>query len=84
MSGPQTSPGKQPPHLVLGIDIGTTTVKVCLVSAHNRQVSSLGHGRPSLSLASELGPLGSEQDVHKICTPSNFACPGCPKSHWSG
>ncbi|XP_054724439.1 sedoheptulokinase-like [Uloborus diversus] len=65
--------------LVLGIDIGTTTVKVCLVSARDRSVLQSASRETKSSMASELGPLGSEQDVQRICTALQFCLSRLPK-----
>ncbi|KAK8764465.1 hypothetical protein V5799_032926 [Amblyomma americanum] len=68
--------------LVLGVDLGTTTVKACLVSegADGRRaaVSSLSR-ETKATLASDLGSLGSEQDAHKICTALQFCLSQLPK-----
>lgn len=66
--------------LVLGIDLGTTTVKACLVSedGDHQAVASLSR-ETKATLASELGSLGSEQDAHKICTALQFCLSQLPK-----
>lgn len=69
-----------PQHLVLGIDIGTTTVKVCLVPAGGgRTVLQSASRETKASMVSDLGPLGSEQDVHKVCTALQFCLSRLPK-----
>ncbi|XP_015913667.1 sedoheptulokinase [Parasteatoda tepidariorum] len=65
-------------NLVLGIDIGTTTIKVCLVSSGG-QVEQSASRETKSSMVSDLGPLGSEQDVHKICTALQFCLSRLPK-----
>ncbi|XP_076332468.1 sedoheptulokinase-like [Tachypleus tridentatus] len=57
---------------VLGVDIGTTTVKVCLLRDDTNAVVETSSRETKATVASELGPLGSEQDVHKICTALQF------------
>lgn len=68
--------------LVLGVDLGTTTVKACLVSegtdGRRAAVSSLSR-ETKATLASDLGSLGSEQDAHKICTALQFCLSQLPK-----
>ncbi|XP_037274959.1 sedoheptulokinase isoform X1 [Rhipicephalus microplus] len=64
--------------LILGVDLGTTTVKACLVSPEGTAVSSLSR-ETKATLASELGSLGSEQDAHKICTALQFCLSQLPK-----
>uniref|UniRef100_A0A224YYS5 Sedoheptulokinase n=1 Tax=Rhipicephalus zambeziensis TaxID=60191 RepID=A0A224YYS5_9ACAR len=64
--------------LVLGVDLGTTTVKACLVSPEGSAVSSLSR-ETKATLASDLGSLGSEQDAHKICTALQFCLSQLPK-----
>lgn len=59
------------PHLVLGVDIGTTTVKACLVDGTRTVLQSASRETKS-SMASELGPAGNEQDVQRICTALQF------------
>lgn len=66
-------------NLVLGIDIGTTTVKVCLVPAGTRTVLQSASRETKASMVSDLGPLGSEQDVHKVCTALQFCVSRLPK-----
>lgn len=64
---------------VLGMDIGTTTVKVAVVDAENRRlVQSLSRETKAFS-PSDLGHLGNEQDPHKICTALQFCVSRLPK-----
>ncbi|KAG8185001.1 hypothetical protein JTE90_017027 [Oedothorax gibbosus] len=65
--------------LVLGIDIGTTTVKACLVAADTKKVVESASRETKASTSSDQGPLGSEQDVHKICTALQFCVSRMPK-----
>lgn len=66
---------------MLGIDIGTTTVKACLVPVGANAAIATQSRETQATLASELGPLGSEQDVHKICTAVQFCLSRLPKEH---
>ncbi|XP_064460232.1 sedoheptulokinase-like [Ornithodoros turicata] len=68
-------------NFVLGIDIGTTNVKACLVPEGGNAASATQSRETQATLASELGPLGSEQDAHKICTAVQFCLSRLPKEH---
>ncbi|XP_042861022.1 sedoheptulokinase-like isoform X1 [Penaeus japonicus] len=51
---------------VLGIDIGTTSVKCCLVDVNSREVISSQKKDTYSDVPSELGTEGSKQDVPRI------------------
>jgi sedoheptulokinase len=51
---------------VLGIDLGTTTVKVAVVSADSCEVLGTWSCETRAAVCSDAGPLASEQDVYKI------------------
>jgi len=51
---------------IMGIDIGTTSVKVCLINAVSRDVSLKNIKDTMASIPSELGSSGDKQDVGKI------------------
>ncbi|GAB6018691.1 hypothetical protein CHUAL_000367 [Chamberlinius hualienensis] len=57
---------------VLGIDIGTTTVKVCLADISTKKPIQTLLRETKSSLTSDQSHLGNEQDVHKICTALQF------------
>ncbi|XP_050028579.2 sedoheptulokinase-like isoform X1 [Dermacentor andersoni] len=65
--------------LVLGVDLGTTTVKACLVSSEGGSAVSSLSRETKATIASDLGSLGSEQDAHKICTALQFCLSQLPK-----
>jgi len=52
--------------LVLGIDLGTTTVKVVIMRASDKVVVGSWSRETDASVASDAGSLASEQDVTKI------------------
>lgn len=52
--------------LVLGIDLGTTTVKVVAMKASDKAVLGSWSQKTDALVASDAGPLASEQDVTKI------------------
>lgn len=52
--------------LVVGIDIGTTTVKVAAMTACDEEVIGSWSCETKALVASDAGPLASEQDVTKI------------------
>jgi len=52
--------------LVVGIDLGTTAVKVVAVRASDKAVVGSWTCETEASVASDAGPLASEQDVAKI------------------
>ncbi|XP_070389506.1 sedoheptulokinase-like isoform X2 [Dermacentor albipictus] len=65
--------------LVLGVDLGTTTVKACLVSSEGGSAVSSLSRETKATIASDLGSLGSEQDAHRICTALQFCLSQLPK-----
>jgi len=52
--------------LILGIDLGTTTVKVVVVRACDEAVVGSWSCKTEASVTSDAGPLASEQDVRNI------------------
>ncbi|CAN7949727.1 unnamed protein product, partial [Ixodes hexagonus] len=64
--------------LVLGIDLGTTTVKACLVTGDRQALVSLSR-QTQATQPSDVGALGSEQAAHKICTAVQFCVSQLPK-----
>jgi len=51
---------------IMGIDVGTTSVKVCLINAATRDVSLKNIKDTMAGIPSELGASGDKQDVAKI------------------
>jgi len=51
---------------IMGIDVGTTSVKVCLINAASRDVSLKNIKDTMANIPSELGISGDKQDVNKI------------------
>lgn len=64
--------------LVLGIDLGTTTVKACLVTGSKEPLVSLAR-QTQATQPSDVGSSGSEQAAHKICTAVQFCVSQLPK-----
>jgi len=61
-----SNPGVKLASYILGIDIGTTSVKVCLVNTTSRDVSLKNVKDTMANIPSELGVSGDKQDVNKI------------------
>ncbi|CAL8110072.1 unnamed protein product [Orchesella dallaii] len=53
---------------ILGIDIGTTSVKVCLVDTATRSIAAIQSKDTQANVPSECGTEGNKQDVPKICS----------------
>jgi len=51
---------------ILGVDIGTTSVKVCLINSVTRDVCLKNIKDTMANIPSELGALGDKQEVSKI------------------
>ncbi|KAK7870736.1 hypothetical protein R5R35_009888 [Gryllus longicercus] len=65
--------------LVLGIDIGTTSIKVCVVDLHSKEVLSKQSKDTQANVPSELGYEGNKQDVPKIISALNSCVSRLPK-----
>lgn len=65
--------------LILGIDIGTTSVKVCLVDPLSKQVISKQTKDTQANVPSDLGSEGNKQDVPKIISAVNICVSRLPK-----
>jgi sedoheptulokinase len=65
--------------LILGIDIGTTSVKVCLVDSQSKQVVSKQSKDTQANVPSDLGSEGNKQDVPKITSAINSCVSRLPK-----
>ena len=63
----------------LGVDLGTTTVKVALVDIRTKNVVQTKSRETHATLMSELGTSGNEQDAGKILTALQFCLSGLPK-----
>lgn len=66
-------------NLILGIDIGTTSVKVCLVDPLSKQVISKQSKDTQANVPSDLGSEGNKQDVPKIISALNSCVSRLPK-----
>lgn len=66
-------------HYILGIDLGTTTVKVALLDSDTGEVIKLLSRPTKATVASEIGVEGREQDPLKILTALQFCVSGLPK-----
>lgn len=60
-------------NLILGIDIGTTSVKVVVIDPENNEIISKQSKDTQANVPSELGREGNKQDVPKIISALN-AC----------
>lgn len=67
--------------LILGIDIGTTSLKVCLVDPLSKQVISKQAKDTQANVPSDLGSEGNKQDVPKIISALNSCVSRLPKDH---
>lgn len=65
--------------LILGIDIGTTSLKVCLVDPLSKQVISKQAKDTQANVPSDLGSEGNKQDVPKIISALNSCVSRLPK-----
>ncbi|XP_031350796.1 sedoheptulokinase-like isoform X2 [Photinus pyralis] len=65
--------------LILGIDLGTTSVKVCVVNVTSREVIAKQSKDTQSHTPSDQGTGGSKQDVHKIIYALNTCVAKLPK-----
>lgn len=65
--------------LVLGLDIGTTSVKVCLVDIKERKVVARQSKDTQASVPSELGCEGNKQNAPKIISAVHICVSRLPK-----
>ncbi|KAF7272156.1 sedoheptulokinase-like isoform X2 [Rhynchophorus ferrugineus] len=64
---------------ILGIDIGTTSVKVCIINTKDHNVEAQ-HGKDTQSnIPSDTGPGGNKQDVSTIISAVNLCVSKLPK-----
>ena len=54
------------PSFVLGIDLGTTSIKVVVVDPNTKNVLAQEIGSTDSDVSSEIGPTGHEQDPRRI------------------
>lgn len=64
---------------VLGIDIGTTSVKVCILSKETKEVVAQHVKDTQSNTPSDTGPGGNKQDVPKIIYALNLCVSKLPK-----
>ena len=64
---------------ILGIDLGTTTVKVALMERTNRTIVKTLSRETKAQIHSDVGSLGNEQDPQKILTALQFSVSALPK-----
>nr|XP_023027508.1 sedoheptulokinase-like [Leptinotarsa decemlineata] len=64
---------------VLGIDIGTTSVKVCIVNTKTSEVAAQHLKDTQSNIPSDTGPGGNKQDVPKIISALNLCVSKLPK-----
>uniref|UniRef100_A0A1B6C603 Carbohydrate kinase FGGY N-terminal domain-containing protein n=1 Tax=Clastoptera arizonana TaxID=38151 RepID=A0A1B6C603_9HEMI len=65
--------------LILGLDIGTTSVKVCLVDKKERKVIARQSKDTQANVPSELGCEGNKQNVPKIMSAVHICVSRLPK-----
>lgn len=63
----------------LGIDIGTTSVKVCIVNTATSEVEAQHVKDTQSNIPSDTGPGGNKQDVPKIISALNLCVSKLPK-----
>lgn len=66
-------------NLILGIDIGTTSVKVCVVNIENHEVIAKHNKDTQSNIPSDQGTDGNKQDVPKIISALNTCVAKLPK-----
>ncbi|XP_072382089.1 sedoheptulokinase-like [Diabrotica undecimpunctata] len=64
---------------ILGIDIGTTSVKVCIVNEDTHDVEVQHVKDTQSNIPSDTGPGGNKQDVSKIVSALNLCVSKLPK-----
>jgi len=64
---------------IMGIDVGTTSVKVCLINSSTRDVSLKNIKDTMAGIPSELGASGDKQDVSKIYSALHSCISKIPK-----
>lgn len=65
--------------LTLGIDIGTTSVKVCVVNAKSHEIVAIHKKDTQANVPSDQGTDGNKQDVPKIVSALNTVVAKFPK-----
>lgn len=65
--------------LVLGMDIGTTSVKVCLYDVDSRELVAKQNKDTAANIPSDLGSEGNKQDVPKIISAIHGCVSRLPK-----
>ncbi|XP_044586577.1 sedoheptulokinase-like isoform X1 [Cotesia glomerata] len=65
--------------LVLGIDLGTTSVKVIILSTETKQIIAKQSKEPQANVPSDLGIEGNKQDVPKILSAVHNCVSRLPK-----
>lgn len=63
----------------LGIDIGTTSVKVCILNNSTKEIAAQHVKDTQSNIPSETGPGGNKQDVPKIVSALNLCVSKLPK-----
>lgn len=65
--------------LVLGMDIGTTSVKVCLYDTNSGELIAKQNKDTAANIPSDLGSEGNKQDVPKIISAIHGCVSRLPK-----
>lgn len=66
-------------NLILGIDIGTTSVKVCIVNVTTQEIIAKHNKDTQSDVPSDQGTDGNKQDVPKIISALNTCIAKLPK-----
>lgn len=72
------------PDYTLGIDIGTTSVKVCIINVQTADIAAQQVKDTQSNIPSETGPGGNKQDVPKIMSALNMCISKLPKQLLQG
>ena len=65
--------------LVLGIDVGTTSVKACILNIKENKIEALQAKDTQANVPSELGCEGNKQNPPKIMSALHFCVSRLPK-----
>ncbi|XP_070571592.1 sedoheptulokinase-like [Ptychodera flava] len=69
------------PAYILGIDLGTTSVKAALIDSDTKEIVSTASSETGAGVSSEIGPQGNEQDTSKIIRACSACVSGLPRDN---
>lgn len=64
---------------ILGMDIGTTSVKVCVYDPHTKELVAKQSKDTAANIPSDLGIEGNKQDVPKIVSAVHYCVSRLPR-----